>query len=427
MAVEVFIPSLGEVVEEVVILNWLKSEGDRVQKDDPLIEVESEKVNTEIPSPATGILGKILYPAGSKVGITKVVAVIVAEGEAVPEKYRTAATPPAGAKPQTTVAPAAPSETKRAEKIRVAPVARKMAEVEGVDLSLVTPTGPHGTIMRKDVEDYLARRREQEKTKKTVLEAPSAPASPGQTVSVEIMRLTIARRMAKSASTIPHINLFSELWMDPLLELRDKLKAGHQGSDPFAISVNDFILKGIALALREYPYLNAQWQEDKIQLMGEVNIGLAVALKTGLTVPALLGVDRLSIPEISRQRIDLVERAREGRLQKAELERGTFTFTSLANSSVTLFTAIINPPQSAILSIGMTQDKLVLKEGKVEVRRISGLGLSIDHRVADGAYGAAFLDSLKRKLENPDPNFLSYLTSIRDGVHLQSGAVLGGG
>ncbi len=407
MAVEVFIPALGEVVEEVVILNWLKSEGDRVQKDDPLIEVESEKVNTEIPSPATGILGRILYPAGSKVGIAKVVAVIIADGEAVPEKYRTAVSPPAGEKPQTTAESAAPGGPKQPEKIRVAPVARKMAEVEGVDLSQVIPTGPHRTIMRKDVEDYLAKRRDQKQVK-TVPEAPSAPASPGQTVPVDMMRLTIARRMAKSASTTPHINLFGELWMDPLLELRDNLKARHEGSDPFPISVNDFILKGIALALREYPYLNAQWQEDNIRLMEEVNIGLAVALKTGLTVPALLGVDRLSIPEIAGQRIDLVERAREGKLQKAELERGTFTFTSLANSSVTLFTAIINPPQSAILSMGTTQEKLALKDGRVYIRRVAGLGLCLDHRVADGAYGAAFLDVLKLKLENPIPNFFHF-------------------
>lgn len=408
MAVEVIVPALGEVVEEVVILNWLKSEGDRVQKGDPLLEVESEKVNTEIPSPASGILGKILYPKGSKVGITKVVAVIVAEGEAVPEKYQAAVSGPAEQKPRLAEGPAVPSE-RRMEKIQVAPVARNIARKEGIDLSLVTPTGPHGTIMKKDVEVYLGKLKQQKESKKSVPEAAAAPpAIPGQTVSVSMMRLTIARRLAKSASTIPHIYLFSELWMDPSLEVRETLKAGHQGSDPFSISVNDFILKGVARTLREYPYLNARWEEEKIHLMEEVNIGLAVALEAGLTVPALLNVDRLSIPEIARQRIDLVERARQGKLQKSELERGTFTITSLANFGITQFTAIINPPQSAILSIGMIQEKLVLKEGKVDVRRVAMLGLSIDHRVADGAYGAAFLDAVKKKLENPIPSFFHF-------------------
>jgi len=408
MAVEVIVPALGEVVEEVVILNWLKSEGDRVQKGDPLLEVESEKVNTEIPSPASGILGKILYPRGSKVGITTVVAVIVAEGEAVPEKYPAAVSGPAEQKPRLAERAAAPSEP-RMEKIRVAPVARKIAQKEGIDLSLVAATGPHGTIMKKDVELHLGKMKEQKESKKPAPEAAAAqPAIPGQTVSVSMMRLTIARRMAKSASTIPHIYLFSELWMDPALGVRETLKAGHQGSYPFSISVNDFILKGVAQTLREYPYLNARWEEEKIHLMEEVNIGLAVALEAGLTVPALLNVDRLSIPEIARQRIDLVERARRGKLQKSELERGTFTITSLANFGITQFTAIINPPQSAVLSIGMTQEKLVLKEGKVDVRRIAMLGLSTDHRVADGAYGAAFLDALKKKLENPIPSFFQF-------------------
>jgi len=408
MAVEVIVPALGEVVEEVIILNWIKSEGDPVQKGDPLFEVESEKVNTEIPSPSSGILGKILYPKGSKVGITKVVAVIVAEGEALPEKYQTATSSPAEPKPEWTAGPAT-KEPKTPGKIRVAPVARSMAEKEGVDLSLVTPTGPHGTIMKKDVEDYLTKIKLQEARKKCGSELPSAAGpAPGQKIPVSMTRLTIARRMAKSVSTIPHIHLFSELWMDPLLEVRAKLKADRRDSDPFPISVNDFILKGTALTLREYPYLNAQWQDEEIHLMGEVNIGLAVALEAGLIVPALLNVDRLSIPEIAKQRIDLVERARKGKLLKAELERGTFTITSLANSAVTQFAAIINPPQSAIMSIGMTRDKLVLQDGQVQSHRVAGLGLSIDHRVSDGAYGAAFLDALKKKIENPILNFVHF-------------------
>lgn len=418
MAVEVIIPSLGEVVEDVTILNWLKSEGERVQKGEPLLEVESEKVTTEIPSPASGILGKILYPKGAKVGITKIVAIIVAEGEPLPEEYRVI--PPGLTTRAIPPSPGAPLEAeKRMDRIRVAPLARKIAEKEGIDLSLLTPTGPHGTIMKKDVEAYLASIQQQEEEKKEleipvtgkVTEAemvPNAPRPiPGQRVPLSTMRKTIARRMVKSAFSVPHLCLFTELGMDALLEMRETLKASYEPPSQFRISMNDFLMKAVALTLREFPYLNARWGEEEIQLLEEINIGLAVALDEGLIVPAIPQVDRLGVEEIACQRIDLVEKAKQGKAQKFELERGTFTITSLANFGITHFTAIINPPQSAILSVGATQERLVMQEeGKVGSKRFAIVGLSMDHRVADGAYGAAFLDSLKKKVENPVVSFL---------------------
>jgi pyruvate dehydrogenase E2 component (dihydrolipoamide acetyltransferase) len=404
MAVEVIVPSLGEVVEEVTILHWLKSEGDRVNKAEPLLEVESEKVTTEIGSPASGILGKILYPEGSKVGITQVVAVIVAEGEALPEAYRAL---PLGIAAQA-VRQGTPISEKRMDRLRAAPLARKIAEKEGIDLTLVQPTGPHGTIMKKDVEAYLASVQKKEGSGRAEgIPVPTgAQAMPGQKVPLTSMRKTIARRMVKSAFSAPHLCVFSELGMDALLEIRENLRASHKGPLEFRISINDFLMKAVALTLKEFPYLNARWEEEEIQLLEEINIGLAVALEEGLIVPAIPGVDHLGLEEIARQRIELVERARQGKLQKIELERGTFTITSLATFGVSHFTAIINPPQSAILSVGATQEKLVMQEGKVCSKRVAIAGLSIDHRVADGAYGAAFLDSLKRKIENPTLTFL---------------------
>lgn len=418
MAVEIIIPSLGEVVEDVTILNWFKSEGDWVQTGEPLLEVESEKVTTEIQSPASGILGKILYPKGSKVGITKVVAVIVAEGEALPEEYRVS--PPlvtAQAIPLSAGAP--PESGKGIDRIWVASLARKIAEKEGIDLSLVKPTGPRGTIMKKDVEAYLASRKQQKEEKakeleiqvsEKVTEAEMIPTAPqpirGQKVPLTTMRKTIARRMVKSAFSIPHLCLFGELKMEALLEMRETLKTSYEEPSQFSITINDFLMKAVALTLKNFPYLNARWGEEEIQLLEEINIGLAVALDEGLIVPAIPGVNRLGLEEISRQRIDLVERAKQGKLQKIELERGTFTITSLANFGITHFTAIINPPQSAILSVGATQERLVMKEGKVGVKKFVIVGLSIDHRVADGAYGAAFLDSLRKKIENPLISFL---------------------
>jgi pyruvate dehydrogenase E2 component (dihydrolipoamide acetyltransferase) len=415
MAVEVIVPSLGEVVEEVTILHWFKSEGDRVNKGEPLLEVESEKVTTEIGAPASGILGRIFYPQGSKVGITQVVAIIVAEGEALPEAYREL---PSSMVAQP-VRQVTPISEKKIDRLRVAPLARKIAEKEGIDLTVVQPTGPHGTIMKKDVEAYLASiPRQKEETgrvksvpvREKIAEKETVPkatrAIPGQKVPLTSMRKTIARRMVKSAFSAPHLCVFSEMGMDALLEIREILKSSYKEPLEFQISINDFLMKAVALTLKEFPYLNARWEEEEIQLLEEINIGLAVALEEGLIVPSIPRVDHIGLEEIARQRIELVERARQGKLQKIELERGTFTITSLATFGVSHFTAIINPPQSAILSVGATQEKLVMQEGKVCSKRVAIAGLSIDHRVADGAYGAAFLDSLKRRIENPTITFL---------------------
>jgi pyruvate dehydrogenase E2 component (dihydrolipoamide acetyltransferase) len=261
--------------------------------------------------------------------------------------------------------------------------------------------------MKKDVAAYLAIIQKQKEETRRVEGAPTAArAIPGQKVPLTSMRKTIARRMVKSAFSAPHLCVFSELGMDALLEIRETLKSSYKEPLEFRISINDFWMKAVALSLKEFPYLNARWEEEEIQLLEEINIGLAVALEEGLIVPAVSQVDRLGLEEIARQRIELVERARQGKLQKIELERGTFTITSLATFGVTHFTAIINPPQSAILSVGATQEKLVMQEGKVCSKRVAIAGLSIDHRVADGAYGAAFLDSLRRRIENPTLTFL---------------------
>jgi pyruvate dehydrogenase E2 component (dihydrolipoamide acetyltransferase) len=263
--------------------------------------------------------------------------------------------------------------------------------------------------MKKDVEAYLASIQKQKEETGRVEGVPvptAARAIPGQKVPLTSMRKTIARRMVKSAFSAPHLCVFSEMGMDALLKIREILKSSYKEPLEFQISINDFLMKAVALTLKEFPYLNARWEEEEIQLLEEINIGLAVALEEGLIVPSIPQVDHIGLEEIARQRIELVERARQGKLQKIELERGTFTITSLATFGVSHFTAIINPPQSAILSVGATQEKLVMQEGKVCSKRVAIAGLSIDHRVADGAYGAAFLDSLKRRIENPTITFL---------------------
>jgi pyruvate dehydrogenase E2 component (dihydrolipoamide acetyltransferase) len=443
MATEVIIPALGVVVETVKILKWLKSEGDRVKEGEALLEIESEKVTTEISSPASGIVGCILYPEGSEVPITKVAAVIVAEGEAVPESYRRRAeeAPP----PSVTMASpfVAPGET-REKPLKAAPAAKKLAEKEGVDLSLVRPTGPHGTIMKKDVEAYLASavsqkppqrvstlaRKEAERLgvsvegiqgtgtrgrvmRADVLRAAERPKAIseeedlfGKVIPMEKIRRVIARRMSESAFTAPHIYLFADLNMEKVLIVREIILEDFERQFKIRPSINDFLIKAVALTLREYPLLNATLKGDEIHVYPEINVGLAVALDDGLIVPAIPRADELGLGTIAQMRVDLVERAKKGKLNIEEVQRGTFTVSSLANFDISFFTAILNPPQSGILSVGSTQDQLYLDNGQVKARKVATCGLSVDHRIVDGAVGAAFLQGLKKKLENPSYAFL---------------------
>jgi pyruvate dehydrogenase E2 component (dihydrolipoamide acetyltransferase) len=221
------------------------------------------------------------------------------------------------------------------------------------------------------------------------------------------VRRVIARKMSESAFTAPHIYFFTDLWMDPLLEFREKVAADFERDFALRPSVNDFLIKAVALNILDFPMLNGQVKGEEIHILPEINVGLAVAVEEGLVVPAIAGADRVGLVEIVRQRVDLVERARKGRLSLPEMERGTFTVSSLAQFDITHFTAILNPPQSGILSVGKTDEKLVLVDGQVRVKRVATLGLSVDHRIIDGAVAAGFLQNLKRKLERPAYTFLA--------------------
>jgi len=273
-------------------------------------------------------------------------------------------------------------------------LARKLAQREGLDLAGVSGTGRRGRITKDDVLRALA-------------SAPAGPGSPaGQTVPATGMRKTIARRLSASAFTAPHIYFFSDIKMDNLLGLYGDIKQEILEQYQVKISVNDLLIKAVALTLEEFPYINASFDGENIQLWAEVNIGLAVALDEGLIVPAIARANKEAIWDIAAQRQDLVERARQRKLQGPEIERGTFTISSLAQYEISHFTAIINPPQSAILSVGQTSERVVVEKGQMVVRRIATMGLAVDHRLVDGAVAARFLTSLKKKLERPALMFL---------------------
>jgi pyruvate dehydrogenase E2 component (dihydrolipoamide acetyltransferase) len=443
---------LGITVERGKIVEWLKKEGDPVEKGEIIFIVEVEKATTEVESPASGILAKILIPVGVEAPILSVAAIITAPGEALPEKYRGAqpTAAPAGEVPdavtevtpkeipitpakapgvvmavpaarymakergielgsiqgtgpdgiigvkdvEAATAAAAVAAAPREVPVRVSTLARKLAEKEGVPLQKVAGTGIRGRIMQADVSAYVER-------------GAASGRQLGTKIPMSTVRKVIGRRMSESAFTAPHIYFFTDVWMDPLLEFREKVVADFEKYFNLRPSINDFLIKAVGLNILDFPMLNGQVKGEEIHILPEINVGLAVAVDEGLVVPAIAQADRIGLVEIVRQRSDLVERARKGRLTLAEMERGTFTVSSLAQFDITHFTAILNPPQSGILSVGKTDEKLVLVDGQVRVKRVTTLGLSVDHRIIDGAVAADFLQNLKWKLERPAFTFLA--------------------
>lgn len=440
MAVEIVIPVLGISVTKGKIVEWLKQEGQTVEKGEVLLIVETEKVTTEVESPASGVVAKILHGPGADLPSGTVIGYIAQEGEALPDDFADdlAAAAPAESGPgqlpkePEAVKPAPPPG--QADKVRAMPAARWAAREMGLDLRTVAGTGPDGVILKKDVADAAA------KTGPKIAASPTARSMAaaegveldrlqgsgvrgkivkadvaahlkkgpqlGDVVPMSSMRQVIARRLSESAFGAPHITVFSEICLDELLALRERVAQPIHDRYGIKPSVNDFLIKAVALNIIDQPMFNAQLIGDEIRIRPEVNIGLAAATDDGLIVPAVARADLEGIVGIARQRQDLVARARQGKLTLEEIERGTFTISSLAGFDVFAFTAIINPPQCAILSIGQTQDKLHLADGEVIAQKTAVFGLSVDHRLLDGAAAAGFLEGLKEKLENPTATFM---------------------
>ncbi len=446
MATEVVIPMLGVTVEKGKIVEWLKREGDSVVRGESIFIVEADKVTTEVESPASGILAKILVEAGREVPVLTVVGLIAEAGEEIPADYESKV----AAAPQKTAMAAAQAPTpsgssphpaaikvagKPAGPLAIMPCARKLAFERGVDLVAIDPTGPDGVILLRDVEAAAAapagkastlahrlaaregielagiegsgvRGRIMRADVRSAVAEAKRPAL-GKVIPMESMRQVIARRMSQSAFTAPHIYFFSDIQMDPLLDFRREIVAEFEKQFGLRPSVNDLLIKAVALNILDFPLLNASVKDQEIHIAAQVNVCLAVALEDGLIVPAIANADVAGLVDIVRQRRDLVARARSGKLTMEELERGTFTISSLAQYDITYFTAILNPPQSGILSIGKTREELYLDpEGTVGKRRVATFGLSVDHRIIDGTLAADFLQNLKSKLERPAFTFL---------------------
>ena len=396
MASQVILPRLGQGMESGTIVRWLKSEGEPVEKGEPLFELDTDKVTQEVEAEAAGVLLKIAVSEG-EVPVGQTVAFIGAEGEAVPEVAASAA-PQDEAKPsRAESAPAVAQEEAAVAsgngRIKASPLARRMARERGIELSGIRGTGPDGRIVAEDIERAEAG---QALAGNTVLQAPIAVGEV-ERAPLSNVRKTIARRL-------------TEAWQIPVFQLQasadmtrvNVLVARLRERDPdVRVTVTDVLAKVCAQALIRHREVNAEFTEEAILLHPTANVGLAVAAPQGLFVPVIRSAERLSLTEIAGVRADLVGRARENKLRAQDLEGGTFTISNLGMYAVESFTAVLNPPQAAIVAVGATEERVVPVDGGTAVRPMVTLTCTFDHRAVDGAPAAAFLQTLKESLEDP--------------------------
>jgi pyruvate dehydrogenase E2 component (dihydrolipoamide acetyltransferase) len=400
MAVEVVLPLLGLSEEKGTIVRWVKSEGDKVEKGDVLFEVETDKVVTEVESPASGILRKILVPEGVEVPVATVVAVITAIDEELPEEYLVKITPPE----ETTKLPTSmkavekPRELakqKPAREVRASPVVRKMAKEYGIDLSLVQGTGAEGRIVREDVLRAV------EEGKRAVVMAEPPAEAEEKVVPLSSMRKTIARRMVQSFQSTPHFYLTIEVDTKELEEVRQQLIPSIEEKCGVRLTMTDLLVKIVAKALEDYPELNCAYEDDSVRLFTRIDIGLVVAVEGGLIVPVIRQANKLNLSQIAKVRAELAEKAKERKVSLEEITGSTFTISNLGMFGIDQFSAIIQPPEGAILAVGRIIDKPVALQGEIVIRPRMTLTLSIDHRVLDGVSGARFLQRVKELTEKP--------------------------
>ena len=440
--IEVIMPKLGLTMEEGTIVRWLKAEGDEIEKGEILFEVQTDKVVMEVESPASGILGKILVGDDETVPVVHVVAYIVAPGEQIPElRPQVDITAPtmAGATPSepaqvTSRIVATPGARRLARdkgvnlgdvrgsggdgmivkkdvvaalkvrqrrvpegavaegKVRASPGARRVAREQGLTLGEVPGTGPGGRIVERDVADFVAARQT------LPVEEEFFPVGP--------VRKLMAERMSQSFSTAPHFYLGVEVKATALVELRERLLPICEEKAGVRLTFTDMLVKLLAAKLRDHPLANATWEEGRIRLYREINVGLATAVDEGLVVPVIKGADELSLTEVAVARRELAKKATAGKLTLGEITGGTFTLTNLGMLGVDVFQAIINPPQSAILATGRIAERPVVEKGQVVVSPTINLTLSVDHRVVDGATAARFLQDLQALIEDPHQFFV---------------------
>ena len=450
---EVIMPKLGLTMETGVIEKWHKKEGDKVEAGEVLFEVMTDKVSLEVEAYNSGIVRKIIRAEGEEVPVTEVIAYIGPADEAIPEASAGKITTPETLEAKDTIS----------AKIKISPLARNIAENKGIDISKIIGTGPGGRIVKEDVEAYLPKpaavggteiterlkisplakaiAKEMgidylkepiigtgpggrivkeditafaEKLKssagaqRTATSATPSIAIPGAAVKIKSstplkgMRKLIAERMLYSSQNIPHIILTSVMDVDALIALREKIKDKVSAVYNTKITYTDFIIKACATVLAEQPNVNASLVNETQIVYEDINVGLAVAIESGLIVPTIYNADKLSVFEIAKRRAELVEKAKQGKLTMEEITNGTFTISNLGMFGVRIFTAIINPPQGAILMVGEVYKAPAFVGDRIEPKQFMEISVAVDHRIIDGANGARYLQRLKEIIENPE-------------------------
>ena len=419
MPITITMPALSPTMTEGKLAKWLKQAGDKVAPGDVIAEIETDKATMEVEAVDEGVLDQILVQAGTEhVAVNSPIAVLRGEGEAPGAKPAPAAVPA----PATTVspqasrsAPAAPPAAVAApshggDRVFASPLARRMAAQAGIDLAGLRGSGPHGRIVKHDVEAAIAGGKAAPKAAPAAAAtlpgapAPTAPIVPTagfppfELVPATTMRKTIARRLTEAKQTIPHFYLSIDCEIDKLLSLRKELNAS---DEKLKISVNDMIVKASAIALMRVPAANAAWTEEGMRLYKSADISVAVATDGGLITPIVRGAEGKGLAKIAAETKDLAARARAGKLKLDEFQGGTFSISNLGMYGIRAFSAVINPPQGAILAVGAGEQRPVVKAGALAIATVVTLTLSSDHRVVDGAVGAEFLKALKALIEDP--------------------------
>jgi pyruvate dehydrogenase E2 component (dihydrolipoamide acetyltransferase) len=407
MISRIVLAKLSPTMEEGTVVKWNRSEGDAVKVGDVLAEIETDKANMEMEALGAGILRKILVPAGGKAPVGSLIGIIAEADEDIAAALAEAGPPPAvaaAAPAVATPAPGAPEAPAAAApgRIKSSPLARKLAAQRSIPLASVVGTGPAGRIVKRDVEAQAgASALAAEPAPASALPAAVAPAPPAaagdRAVPLSSMRKVIAKRLSESKLAAPHFYVTVEIDMGRAVELREQLARASEQK----ISFNDLVLKACAAALKRVPAVNASWAQDRIVYHGDVHLGVAVALEEGLITPVVRNADGKTLPEIAREVRDLAARAREKKLKPEDYSGSTFTISNLGMMDVSEFTAIINPPEAAILAVGSVRKVPVVVDEAVAVGHRMKVTLSSDHRVVDGAVAARFLGELRTLLENP--------------------------
>ena len=421
MASRVVMPKLSDTMEEGRILRWLKKEGDAIETGQALAEVETDKATVEMEAYTNGTIRKLISAEGQFAKVGELIAIIGAPGEDVSALMPAAgaAAPAAEAKPAAVPSPAAAPRAPQAaaslpatgaalaatgRSLKASPLALRMAAEAGLDLGSLQGTGPQGRIIKRDIEAALAeapaaapaRQAAPQRARSLSLVAAREAGPESQDVELSSIRRTIAKRLVQSKGPVPHFYLTIDVAMDRVWDAYKALR-----DQKSSISINDIIVKAAALALRQHPEINASFAGDHVKVYSRVHIGMAVALEEGLITPVLRDADLKPLEEISDEARSLAERARAKKLQPNEYTGATFSISNLGMMGIEEFSAIINPPEAAILAVGAVRQVPVVVDGALAVGWRMKATLSVDHRVADGAAGARFLQTLRKFLEHP--------------------------